>query len=131
CSAPRSSPMPRQPSSGRSEAMAITVQEPMRALFYAPFYAATALGAWDQDELEVNLVTAPRSSTAADSLFHGTVDVCWGGPMRVNHAYDQRADGDLVCFGEALTDDPFFLMRRTAGANLRRAPRRVIAYSGR
>ena len=101
--------------------MAIIVQEPMRALFYAPFYAATALGAWDQEELEVNHVTAPRASTAADSLFHGTVDVCWGGPMRVNHAYDQRAGCDLVCFGEAVTRDPFFLIGRTARPNFRLA----------
>jgi len=101
--------------------MAITLQEPLRGLFYAPYYAALALGAYEQEGLEVKLVTAPRPAQAADALFHGTVDVGWGGPMRVNRAYDQRANCDLVCFGEAVTRDPFMLVGRTARPNFRLA----------
>ena len=92
--------------------MALVVQESLRGLFYAPYYAALALGAYEKEGLEVRFVSAPTPGRAADGLFHGTVDVTWGGPMRVNQIYDQRAHCDLVCFGEAVTRDPFMLIGR-------------------
>jgi len=99
--------------------MALVLQEGLRALFYAPYYAALALGAYEKEGLEVKLVTAPRPAMAPNALFHGTADVVWGGPMRVNQIYDQRANCDLVCFGEAVTRDPFMLIGRTARPNFR------------
>lgn len=99
--------------------MALVLQESLRGLFYAPYYAALALGAYDKEGLEVRFVSAPRPAAAADGLFHGTVDVTWGGPMRVNQIYDQRAHCDLVCFGEAVTRDPFMLVGRTPRPNFR------------
>ena len=101
--------------------MAIVLQEPMRALFYAPYYAAVALGAYEKEGLEVRLVNAASPAAAPNALFHGTVDVAWGGPMRVNQIYDQRANCDLVCFGEAVTRDPFMLIGRTPRPNFRLA----------
>lgn len=92
--------------------MALVVQESLRGLFYAPYYAALALGAYEQEGLEVRFVSAPTPAQAPNALFHGTVDVAWGGPMRVNQVYDQRAHCDLVCFGEAVTRDPFMLVGR-------------------
>ena len=101
--------------------MAIILQEPLRGLFYAPYYAALALGAYDQEGIEVTLVSAPSPALAPNALFHGTVDVAWGGPLRVNQIYDQRANCDLVCFGEAVTRDPFLLVGNTARPNFRLA----------
>ena len=99
--------------------MALVIQESLRALFYAPFYAAMALGVYEKEGLEVRFASAPRPGAAADGLFHGTVDVTWGGPMRVNQMYDLRANCDLVCFGEAVTRDPFVLVGRTPRPNFR------------
>ena len=42
----------------------------------------------------------------------GTVDVCWGGPMRVMQAYQQIPGCDLVSFAEVVTRDPFLLVGR-------------------
>jgi NitT/TauT family transport system substrate-binding protein len=42
----------------------------------------------------------------------GTVDVCWGGPMRVMETYHKLPGCDLVCFAEVVTRDPFLLMGR-------------------
>jgi NitT/TauT family transport system substrate-binding protein len=101
--------------------MALVIQESLRGLFYAPFYAALALGAYEKEGLEVRFASAPRPGAAADGLFHGTVDVTWGGPMRVNQMYDLRAGCDLVCFAEAVTRDPFMLIGRVPRPNFRLA----------
>ena len=93
--------------------MAIVLQESLRGLFYAPYYAALALGAYAQEGVEVRFVAASGFGAAPDALFNGTTDAAWGGPMRVNQFYEQRADCDLVCFGEAVTRDPFMLIGRT------------------
>ncbi len=92
--------------------MPITLQESLRGLFYAPYYAALALGAYRQEGVEISFVSAPEPAVAPDGLFDGTVDVAWGGPMRVMQIYDKRSDCDLVCFAEAVTRDPFFLVGR-------------------
>jgi NitT/TauT family transport system substrate-binding protein len=99
--------------------MAIVLQETLRAPFYAPFYAALALGAYRQEGIEVRLVTAPTPAAAARGLADGSADVAWGGPMRVLHTYDNHPDCDLVCFCEVVTRDPFFLLGRQAKADFR------------
>ena|SRR5579884_4154437 len=101
--------------------MALVIQESLRGLLYAPYYAALALGAYDKEGVEVRFVSAPNPAAAPRGLFAGTVDVAWGGPMRVNQTYDQRPDCDLVCFGEAVTRDPFMLIGRSPMPNFRPA----------
>lgn len=92
--------------------MAITLQESLRAIFYAPFYAALARGAFDAEGVEIKFASSPRPQDAALRLMDGTVDVCWGGPMRVNETHQQMPGCDIVCFGEVVGRDPFLLMGR-------------------
>ncbi len=63
--------------------MAITLFENLRAVFYAPFYAAHALGAYRAEGVAVEITTSPSPTMTATSLLDGTADVAWGGPMRV------------------------------------------------
>jgi NitT/TauT family transport system substrate-binding protein len=93
--------------------MAIILQETLRGLFYAPFYAAMALGAYEAEGVELRFTSAPEPADSARRLFSGEVDVSWGGPMRVMLTYEERADCDLVCFCEVVTRDPFLLIGRT------------------
>jgi NitT/TauT family transport system substrate-binding protein len=92
--------------------MAITLQESLRAVFYAPFYVALARGAFEAEGVEIRFASSPRPQDAAKRLMDGTVDVCWGGPMRVNETYRDMPDCDIVCFGEVVGRDPFLLMGR-------------------
>lgn len=92
--------------------MTVVLQESLRGLFYAPYYACFALGAFASEGVAVELASAPTPSEAPAGLFAGTVDVAWGGPMRVNQLYESRPGCDLVCFGEAVTRDPFVLVGR-------------------
>lgn len=93
--------------------MAITLQESLRGLFYAPFYAALARDAYAQEGVEVRFVSAPRPGDAATNIMDGVADVCWGGPMRVAQTYHQVPGCDLVSFAEVVTRDPFLLVGRT------------------
>ena len=93
--------------------MTVVLQESLRGLFYAPYYAALSLGAYAAEGVDVRFVAAADFGAAPDALFSGATDAVWGGPMRVNQFYEQRADCDLVCFGEAVTRDPFLLVGRT------------------
>ena len=92
--------------------MAITLQESLRGLFYAPFYVALARDAYAAEGVEVRFVSSPRPGDAARNVMDGTVDVCWGGPMRVMQAHQQSAGCDLVGFAEVVTRDPFLLLAR-------------------
>ena len=92
--------------------MAITLQELLRGLFYAPFYVALARDAYAAEGVEVRFVSAPRPDDAARNVMAGTVDVCWGGPMRVMQAHQQHPGCDLVSFAEVVTRDPFLLLGR-------------------
>jgi NitT/TauT family transport system substrate-binding protein len=92
--------------------MAIILQESLRALFYAPFYVALARDAFAAEGVEIQFTSSPRPQDAALRLMDGTVDVCWGGPMRVMETYQKVPGCDIVCFAEVVTRDPFLLMGR-------------------
>ncbi|MFM9939591.1 MAG: ABC transporter substrate-binding protein [Hyphomicrobiaceae bacterium] len=99
--------------------MAIVLQESLRAVFYAPFYAALALDAFREEGIEVSFVSAASPDVAARGLNDGTVHVTWGGPMRVNQTYAREPDCDIRCFCEVVTRDPFFLVGRTPNPGYR------------
>lgn len=92
--------------------MTIVLQESLRAVFYAPFYVALAGDAYAKEGVDVRFASAPSPGRAALAVLDGSVDVCWGGPMRVMQAYAQVADCDLVHVAEVVTRDPFLLVGR-------------------
>lgn len=88
----------------------ITLQEALRAVFYSPFYAAIERKAFAAEGVEVQFVSSPSPGQALVGLMDGSVDVGWGGPMRTNLGWHEMPGCDVVCFGEVVTRDPFFLM---------------------
>jgi NitT/TauT family transport system substrate-binding protein len=93
--------------------MRIRIAENFRAVFYAPFYAAQALGFYAREGVDVELLGSSAPGGGASGLLDGTVDVTWGGPMRVMKARDQDPASPLVCFCEVVARDPFFLIGRS------------------
>lgn len=90
--------------------MAIRLSENFRALFYAPFYAAEATGAFRDAGVEVELAPSPEPAAAVAALRAGKVDVMWGGPLRVMISHHADPASDLVCFCDVVARDPFFLV---------------------
>jgi NitT/TauT family transport system substrate-binding protein len=92
--------------------MSIRLAENFRAVFYAPFYAAQSLGFYAAEGVEVEFVGSSVPGDGASSLLDDTVDLTWGGPMRVMKARDLQQSSPLVCFCEVVARDPFFLVGR-------------------
>jgi NitT/TauT family transport system substrate-binding protein len=92
--------------------MSIVLQESLRAVFYAPYYAALSLGAYAEEGVEVVFQSARRPEVAARALLDGSAHITWGGPMRVNQIYALNQDCDIQCFCEVVTRDPFLLVGR-------------------
>lgn len=95
----------------------ITLSENFRALFYAPFYAAHAIGAYQTERVEVRLRDSTDPAATAAAMRAGEVDVMWGGPLRVllTHAGDMASD--VVCFCDVVARDPFFVVGREPRPN--------------
>ncbi len=92
--------------------MSITLLENFRAVFYTPFYAASGLGAYEEEGADVRMETSPDPARNASLLASGEAQVSWGGPMRVLVAYDRDPDCGLKVFCEVVRRDPFFLIGR-------------------
>ena len=90
--------------------MSIVLSENFRALFYAPFYAAQATGAFAAAGVDVVLKPSPTPGAAVGVLRAGDVDVMWGGPLRVMMVHDKEPGADLVCFCDVVARDPFFII---------------------
>jgi NitT/TauT family transport system substrate-binding protein len=92
--------------------MRLVLIENFRAVFYAPFYAGSALGAYKAEGLEVELKAAAELGKALQAVSAGEGQVSWGGPLRILNALDQDPKCGYVAFCEVVGRDPFFLVGR-------------------
>ena len=92
--------------------MRLRLYENYRFVLYAPFYAAHAIGAYQAEGLEVDLLPSPGTGKAEQALIDGAVDVIWAGPMRVMKHHDDHPGSPLVCFAEIVSRDPFSIVGR-------------------
>jgi NitT/TauT family transport system substrate-binding protein len=101
--------------------MRIRLAENFRAIFYAPFYASRALRFFEDEGVEVEWRGATTPGEGVAGLLDGTVDLTWGGPMRVMKDRDLRPDSKLICFCEVVGRDPFYLVGRSRRQTFRLA----------
>lgn len=99
----------------------LTMSENFRAVFYAPFYAAFAIGAYRAEGVDVALRDSASPIDATAELLSGRVDAMWGGPLRVMLTHATRPDVDSVGFCDVIVRDPFFVIGRTPRPDFRLA----------
>jgi NitT/TauT family transport system substrate-binding protein len=99
--------------------MKITLLENFRAIFYAPFYAASALGAYQAEGLQVEMKTSAALGKALQAVSAGAGQVSWGGPLRVMAALDADPKSGYVAFCEVVGRDPFYLVGREPNPKFR------------
>jgi NitT/TauT family transport system substrate-binding protein len=90
----------------------VTLAEPFRALFYAPYYLAQARGAFNRQGLEVRMETAGTTVLAAEAVFSGKADVAWSGPMRVMQHRAADPASPITAFCAVIMRDPFLVVGR-------------------
>ena len=92
--------------------MQLTLAENFRAVFYTPFYLLKELRLAEQAGLNIEWLAPSSPGGAINQIKDGSVDLTWGGPMRVMKDRDTcPTDGSsLLCFGEVVARDPFFLV---------------------
>jgi len=93
--------------------MRVRLYENYRFVLYAPFYAAHALGAYEQEGVEVELLPSPGPGRAEAALVAGEVEAMWMGPIRIMKAHEQDAASPLTAFAEVVCRDPFSLIGAT------------------
>jgi NitT/TauT family transport system substrate-binding protein len=92
--------------------MRLVLIENFRAVFYAPFYAAQALGAYKAEGLDVEVRPAAEVGWALHAVAAGAGHVSWGGPLRILTALNLDPRSGYVAFCEVVGRDPFFLVGR-------------------
>lgn len=92
--------------------VSLTLVENFRAVFYSPFYAAIALGAYEAEGVDVHLRMSAAADQTLKTILAGSGQVSWGGPMRLMHAHDDDPRSALVAFCEVVGRDPFYLVGR-------------------
>src|SRR5258708_23856673 len=93
--------------------MRLKLFENYRFVLYAPFYAAHAIGAYDAEGLEVELLPSPGPGKAEAALLAGEADVMWMGPIRIMKAHELNPVSPLTAFAEVVCRDPFSLVGAT------------------
>src|SRR5438477_7753730 len=91
--------------------MKLRIAENFRAVFYAPFYAIRALGLAEREGLEIEWLPSEAPGGTIEEVKRGAIDAQWGGPMRVLKDHDS-AGASLLCFGEVVGRDPFYVVGR-------------------
>ena len=91
----------------------INAYENLRGLVYSPFYIGLAEGIFAEAGVDLKATLSSSGEETADGVAAGRVDISWGGPMRVMAAHDKNSTANLVCFGLAVSKDPFLVIART------------------
>jgi NitT/TauT family transport system substrate-binding protein len=97
--------------------MHLRLAENFRAMFYAPLYATHTLGFYAREGVDVELLNSSAPGAGASALLDGSLDITWGGPMRVIKAKEQEPTSPLVCFCDVVVRDPFYLVGSNNGSD--------------
>jgi len=97
----------------------ITLIENFRAVFYAPFYAAVELGAYEQEGVALVVKLSADAASRDRFVVSGEGEVSWGGPLRLMHTLERDPQAGVVAFCEVVQRDPFLLVGREPNRSFR------------
>lgn len=100
-----------------NELKKVELHEVTRSVFYAPQYVAAALGYFEDEGLDVNIVTAGDSNKAMTALLAGEADICLAGPETGVYVYNEGRANHPVVVGQLTKRDGSYLIGREAVTN--------------
>lgn len=95
----------------------ITLSEVTHSVFYAPQYAAIALGYFEEEELQVELVNGEGADKVMTSVISGQVDIGLAGPEASIYVYNEGKEDYAKVFAQLTACDGSFLVGREADSD--------------
>ncbi len=90
----------------------ITLTEVTRSVFYAPQYAALSLGFFEEEGLNVELVTSSGADKVTAAVLSGESEIGFCGPEATVYVYNEGRENYLVTFAQLTKRDGSFLVAR-------------------
>ena len=90
----------------------VTVAEVMRSVFYAPQYVALSLGFFEEEGLEIDLITSDGADRVMTALLSGAADIGFSGPEAAIYVYNAGRDDFPVVFAGLTSRDGSFIIAR-------------------
>jgi NitT/TauT family transport system substrate-binding protein len=95
----------------------ITLTEVTRSVFYAPQYAALSLGFFEEEGLNVELVTSAGADKVTAAVLSGESDIGFCGPESTVYVYNEGRENYLITFAQLTKRDGSFLVARNPDEN--------------
>jgi len=92
----------------------VTLNEVTRSVFYAPLYAACSMGFFEEEGLEVDIVTGGGSDASMTALLSGEADVALMGPETGVYVVNQGKEDHPMIVAQLTKRDGSFLLGREA-----------------
>ncbi|MBE3552518.1 MAG: ABC transporter substrate-binding protein [Kyrpidia tusciae] len=105
-------PAPGVGGASGGQTQTIRFSEVIRSIFYAPHYVALANGFFQQQGLNVDMVTSQGSDKGAAALLAGTADISLIGPETSVYIYNQHGEKNIKAFYQLTGVDGSFLVGR-------------------
>lgn len=97
---------------GQSGLRKVNVNEVTHSVFYAPQYAAMALGFFEEEGLEIDLVNGGGSDKSMTALLSGDADIGLMGPETAVYVYNQGKEDHPMIVGQLTKRDGSLLVGR-------------------
>jgi len=91
----------------------VRISEVTRSVFYAPQYVAIELGFFEDEGIEIDLVTSDGADNVMVALLSGAADIGLSGPEAAIYVYNEGRDDHAVVFAGLTARDGSFLIGRS------------------
>ena len=98
--------------SGNSNLTKVTLSEVAHSIFYAPMYVAIKEGYFEEEGIDLELVTAFGADKVTTAVISGEADIAFMGSESTIYVYNQNADDYLVNFAQLTQRAGNFLVAR-------------------
>ncbi len=95
----------------------LTISEVTHSVFYAPQYAAIALGYFQEEGLEIELVNGGGADNVMTAVLSGQVEIGFAGPEASIYVYNEGKEDFAQVFAQVTKRDGSFIMARTPNPN--------------
>lgn len=99
-------------SSDKNNLTEVTLNEVAHSIFYAPMYIAIEKGYFEEEGLDLTLVTGFGADKTMTALLSGDADIGFMGPETTVYTYNQGADDPVVNFAQLTQRAGNFLVAR-------------------